>query len=500
MSSNIPSNVGGYSLPDWAIKSIAGALVLFGFTVALFGYRLFRVTLFVVGFFVGSLAIGVPISEKVNSPSAPWIGVGVGAFIGLVLGSTASLFATLGTFLTGAGGGIAAGIALNSVVGWRIPLENKDVTMGLLAAGGGLAFGILALILRRPLIIIGTSILGSFAATFGIGSLIPPPNDLPNILDIATAISKDSNSVPSKVYIYIGAFAVASLLSVFFQSSFTAGKAPKKGEVDEWAALTEDELNGKFDTSRSSKGKKEKKDKKKDKKDKDSKKDKDAPASTSRSGSSGKMKASERLRAALLNDYSAGSPTSGGPPLPPVLPFNPANEFSSSSSASSPKIGKATAPSTSIWARSASGASSQASSAAPNPFRSSGNDFSSSANHNSNSNSLYPSIGDSYSSTDAAAVNIQIASYGGGAGSNGVGAASYTGDHDRGFYGMYGTSPAVNNYNHSGGIPDTNPWASASSAVPDWKAGSAPSGGSGAQPQGGAGGGGQKKKGWFGGR
>jgi hypothetical protein len=127
-------------------------LLVAGFVVCFFGYRLLRLTLGLAGFCVG-LALGLAVAGLITGISQV-----VTIIIGIVCGIFGAVLATLlykfGVFLLGAGA-LLAGIVV-AATGWHHP-----ALVRVLAAIVG---GILTLILERPLV----SILSAFAGGWGI--------------------------------------------------------------------------------------------------------------------------------------------------------------------------------------------------------------------------------------------------------------------------------------------------------------------------------------------
>jgi hypothetical protein len=129
-------------------------LLIAGFIVCFFGYRLLRLTLGLAGFGVG-LALGLAIAGLV-----PGISQVLTIVIGIVCGILGAIMAVLvyklGVFLLGAGAGVLVASIVLASAGWHHPMLIR-----LVAAIGG---GILTLVLERPLV----SVLSAFAGGLGI--------------------------------------------------------------------------------------------------------------------------------------------------------------------------------------------------------------------------------------------------------------------------------------------------------------------------------------------
>jgi len=129
-------------------------LLIAGFLVCFFGYRLLRFTLGLAGFCVG-LALGLAVAGLITGISQV-ITIIIGIVCGILGAVLASLLYKFGVFLLGAGAGaLIAGVVV-AATGWHYPMIAR-----VLAAIAG---GILTLILERPLV----SILSAFAGAWGI--------------------------------------------------------------------------------------------------------------------------------------------------------------------------------------------------------------------------------------------------------------------------------------------------------------------------------------------
>jgi hypothetical protein len=137
-------------------------LLVAGFVVCFFGYRLLRFTLGLAGFCVG-LALGLSVAGLIPDISQVFtiiIGI-VGGMLGAVI---AALLYKVGVFLLGAGtGALVASIILTST-GWSHPLLVR-----LIAAIAG---GILTLVLERTLVSILSALAGGWGITLGAFSLL----------------------------------------------------------------------------------------------------------------------------------------------------------------------------------------------------------------------------------------------------------------------------------------------------------------------------------------
>jgi hypothetical protein len=129
-------------------------LLIAGFVVCFFGYRLLRFTLGLAGFCVG-LALGLAVAGLITGISQA-ITIIIAIVCGILGAVLASLLYRLGVFLLGAGAGaLLAGIIVAATG------SHHALLIRVLAAIVG---GILTLVLERPLV----SILSAFAGGWGI--------------------------------------------------------------------------------------------------------------------------------------------------------------------------------------------------------------------------------------------------------------------------------------------------------------------------------------------
>lgn len=129
------------------------ALLVAGFVVCFFGYRLLRLTLALVGFGVG-FVLGLSIASLLPHTSHVFAVV-IGAVCGILLAVLATLLYKFGVFLLGAAAGAVVAGMIIPLTGWHHP-----TLIRLVAA---LICGILTLLIERRLV----SILSAFAGSWG---------------------------------------------------------------------------------------------------------------------------------------------------------------------------------------------------------------------------------------------------------------------------------------------------------------------------------------------
>ncbi len=129
-------------------------MLVVGFVLCFFGYRLLRFTLALAGFAVG-LALGLAVAGLIHGASQVFTII-IGVVCGILGAVVSTLLYKVGVFLLGAGTGVLlAGIILTAT-GWHNPMLVRVIA--------AVAGGILTLIIERPLV----SILSAFAGAWGI--------------------------------------------------------------------------------------------------------------------------------------------------------------------------------------------------------------------------------------------------------------------------------------------------------------------------------------------
>jgi hypothetical protein len=132
-------------------------LLIAGFIICFFGYRLLRLTLGLAGFGVG-FALGLLIAGVI--PGANQV---LTIILAVVFGILGAILATalfkFGVFLFGAGVGVLVASIVVTATTWHYPMIARVI--------GAIAGGILTLILERPLISILSAFAGAWAIVLG---------------------------------------------------------------------------------------------------------------------------------------------------------------------------------------------------------------------------------------------------------------------------------------------------------------------------------------------
>jgi len=182
-------------------------LLIAGFVVCFFGYRLLRFTLGLAGFCVG-LALGLAVAGLI-----PDISQVFAIIIGIVCGILGAVLATVlykfGVFMLGAGAGALIAGVIVAATGWHYPMLAR-----VLAAIAG---GILTLLLERSLVSILSALAGAWGIVLGAFKLLGWHH-----------ASAGARMPPANYGIMIACWLVLALIGVGIQ--LRSGRRKKKAE------------------------------------------------------------------------------------------------------------------------------------------------------------------------------------------------------------------------------------------------------------------------------
>lgn len=218
-----------------------GAIIA-GVVLALFGTRYKRSTFFTMGFVaVGTftfLAIDTMVDQ--NAPAHAWAPA-TGFFVaGLAGGLLCALLMNVGVFAVGASLGVVLAMVFQTALLHRVQTNPQNLLLYIAMAVFGLLLGGLALKLRRPILIVATSYVGAFLATYGVGHFaggLPSPFDLAGAID--STASAGAASVPTVWWIYLGAIVLFGTAAAFVQHHVTAKKKKTGAAVEEYLVSME---------------------------------------------------------------------------------------------------------------------------------------------------------------------------------------------------------------------------------------------------------------------
>ncbi|GAB9470181.1 hypothetical protein Gpo141_00007433 [Globisporangium polare] len=149
---------------------LAVVALIVGLGMCAFGYRLFRVSVFVCGFIGGGLAVSRTVenvfAHETYLVTASWISFFFG---GILIGCIVMSLYYAGIFVVGAACGVLLAVTFNAGVGHKIYANNPDSVLLALAIILGIVGGMAAVCLEKPALIVITSFIGSALSIWGVG-------------------------------------------------------------------------------------------------------------------------------------------------------------------------------------------------------------------------------------------------------------------------------------------------------------------------------------------
>ncbi|KAG2508047.1 hypothetical protein JM16_008905 [Phytophthora kernoviae] len=199
--------------------------IVVGGVMVVFGYRLIRATIFVIGFVAGGIGVAM-VAERMFADESwvilgSWIAFGVG---GVICGGIVTWLYPLSTFVVGAATGILTALIVVMSAGNLIyPGHAQDLFI-LLCVVLGFLFGVLTLKFGKPILIITTSLFGAGLVVWGIGYFA---GEFPSLDDIQGYISVDIEgetvySIPTAWWGYLAGLVVLFGLGMLIQFRLTA--------------------------------------------------------------------------------------------------------------------------------------------------------------------------------------------------------------------------------------------------------------------------------------
>jgi len=140
-------------------------IIPFGLFLGLLGYRLFKISLFIIGLFFG-LALGNWIGANIENSQ---LGLILGLILGLAFGVATHFLIRFSLFLAG----MAGGTVLAVIVMREIGMDPATTESLLWALGAAVAGGLLTLALYKILILLITSLIGAFMVYQGTAQYFP---------------------------------------------------------------------------------------------------------------------------------------------------------------------------------------------------------------------------------------------------------------------------------------------------------------------------------------
>ena len=145
--------------------SFSWLIIPFGLFLGLLGYRLFKISLFIIGLFFG-LALGSWIGINVDNSQ---LGLILGLVLGLAFGVATHFLIRFSLFLAGMAGGVILAVIVMNEIGMD-PAATESM---LWALGAAVAGGLLTLALYKILILLITSLIGTSMIYLGTVNYFP---------------------------------------------------------------------------------------------------------------------------------------------------------------------------------------------------------------------------------------------------------------------------------------------------------------------------------------
>jgi len=167
-SSGDGTTSGSGSYYNWESIVFSILLIIFGAAYCFFGYRLFHILLFILGWIIGAVIFWNVLEE--HTTLAPWAVLVIAVTIGILFGILAIVFYFIGIFVVGALLGLIIISSILSVKeGTLIPNETVRIVVVVIFS---LFCGVLAIFLQKIMIIVSTAITGAYWIVSGIDYLI----------------------------------------------------------------------------------------------------------------------------------------------------------------------------------------------------------------------------------------------------------------------------------------------------------------------------------------
>jgi hypothetical protein len=226
-------SVGGEPLPSWFAIVAAGVGIGIGIMEAFFGYKLFRVTLFLLGFTVSGVAVFIGAYQNIDNSAVLWIALGMGVPAGLLGGGLSYYLYKVGVFVVGSSLGVIGGLVLNMTIFKNFGLASPYPMVLLIAPTIilGIITGVIGLKVMRATMIASTSVVGAYSTVKGI-EYYAMGDSFVNDFQVNSDLSA---SVSDTTYYVAGGTAALAAIGMFVQFKYTGKKKEgREDEKDEW--------------------------------------------------------------------------------------------------------------------------------------------------------------------------------------------------------------------------------------------------------------------------
>lgn len=205
----------------WLHKNsfIFGAvLILLGMTVGLFGKKLFKPTICLIGTFaflvVSMLFVFSVFFNRDTEAWVGWIVFAVCFILGCIVGLLLAKLSKLGVAIIAGWGGFCLGLILYNSFMYKLD-GDKRIVFWIFNISMAIIAGVLSIFLFDHAIIISTSIVGSYAFIRGISLYA---GGFPDELDLIKMLEAgDGASIDPRFYGYMAGFLVASIICIILQ-------------------------------------------------------------------------------------------------------------------------------------------------------------------------------------------------------------------------------------------------------------------------------------------
>jgi hypothetical protein len=196
---------------------IAALAIIVGIIITFFGYKLIRPAVFFAGFIVGSVGALLIANNIFRNASyvvtACWFAFVVG---GLIVGCLVLFLYKLGVFTVGALAGVLLATQIHTSFGYKIYPSNPNVVLIVICVFFALVFGLIAMKLERPFLIVSTACIGAIVTVWGFGYFV---GDYPNSSNLKSEFIDGSwiYDIPSAWWGYLAGTLFVTSIGIYVQ-------------------------------------------------------------------------------------------------------------------------------------------------------------------------------------------------------------------------------------------------------------------------------------------
>lgn len=193
------------------------AFMVIGAFYTLFGLKLLRPTLFIIGT-LSTMAVILFLFYVLILPNnvkdwAGWVILACSGILGLIVGFFAAKLVRIGAFVLGAWAGAGIGLLLSNMAFYKI---ESEVVLWVMVVILGLIVGLLSFVFFNAIVIFSTSIVGAYLLLRGL-SLIA--GGYPNEFTVFERIKDgDLESVPWTFYLYMVGIVIVAIAGMILQT------------------------------------------------------------------------------------------------------------------------------------------------------------------------------------------------------------------------------------------------------------------------------------------